>query len=145
MNQLSAQVVISAVVVWLLQAAKKSKLVPWLTAETGQLNRLVAVVASLCSSVGIHFTFSVAAGTLIVTGLTLAGIGQFAWHWVTAFVSQQLIFQTAVNKPAGTVSPELTTALSEWAKSQQGLLSAKDLNTTATEAALRVGVGGEKS
>ena len=31
MNQLSAQVVIGAVIVWLLQLAKKSSLVPWIS------------------------------------------------------------------------------------------------------------------
>jgi hypothetical protein len=125
MNQLSAQVVISAVVVWALQLAKKSPLVPWLNTETAKLNRMVAVAASLFSSVGIHFTYSVTQGVLTITGLTLAGVGAFFWHWLTSFVSQQLIFQTAVNKtpalPAG-----LLTALAEWTKAQQGLPSAKD-------------------
>lgn len=109
MNQLSAQVVISAVVVYLIQLAKKSARIPWISTETSKLNRLIAVLASLFSSVGIHFSFNAAAGTLVITGLTLAGILGFAWHWLTAFVSQQLIFQTAVQKP---LNPEdITTAI----------------------------------
>lgn len=141
MNQLSAQVVISAVVVYLLQLAKKSSLVPWLNKETAQLNRAVAVGASLFSSVGIHFTYSTAAGVLTITGLTLSGIGQFLWHWLTAFVSQQLIFQTAVNKG---VPPELVSALAEWAKTQQGLPSARDLDAAAEQKAF-VATGGTES
>ena len=98
MNQLSAQVVISAVVVWLIQLAKKSQRIPWISAETSKLNRLIAVLTSCCSAVGIHISFSAAAGTLVITGLTLTGVLTFFWHWLTAFVSQQLIFQTAVQK-----------------------------------------------
>lgn len=110
MNQLSAQVVVSAVVVYLLQLAKKSQLIPWMTAETGTINRVVAVLAALCSSLGIHFSFNAAAGTLVIAGLSLAAVGGFAWHWLTAFVSQQLIFQTAV-QPKQLSAAELATAI----------------------------------
>lgn len=110
MNQLSAQVVVSAVVVYLLQLAKKSQLVPWMTAETGTINRVVAVLAALCSSLGIHFSFNAAAGTLLIAGLSIANVGGFAWHWLTAFVSQQLIFQTAV-QPKQLSASELATAI----------------------------------
>jgi hypothetical protein len=108
MNPLSAQVVISAVVVYLLQLAKKSRLIPWLTMETGRLNRVVAVIASLLSAVGIHFTYNRSQGVLVISGLTLVGIATFAWRWLVSFVSQQLIFQTAVQKPA--VTPEQISA-----------------------------------
>jgi hypothetical protein len=110
-NQLSAQVVVSAVIVYVLQLAKKSPLVPWMTCETDTINRVVAVLAALCSSLGIHFSFNAAAGTLVIAGLSLANIGGFAWHWLTAFVSQQLIFQGTV-RPKQLSTADLTKAIS---------------------------------
>lgn len=131
MNQLPYQVVLSALMVWLLQFMKKSSLVPWLSAETPKLNRAAAVVTSLGTALGIHITFSADQGVLMITGLTLAGIGHFAWQWLVSFVSQQVLFQATVKAP--TIPPELLSALTEWVKQQQGLPSSRDLDQVTTE------------
>ena len=111
---------------------------PWVTNQTAALNRAIAVIASLFSALGIHFSFSATQGVLTITGLTIAGIAGFVWHWLVSFVSQQLIFQTAVNKTP-VIPPELATALSEWVKVQAGLPSSKDLDQAVAEKSIAKG------
>jgi hypothetical protein len=85
MEILGSQVTAAAVVSFLIAFLKKQSWFPWLTAETDKANRIVAIILSGAASVGIHATFNHEAGQLVITGLTLASIATFAWHWIQQF------------------------------------------------------------
>lgn len=81
-TQMAVAGIISLVLGWL----KKSKYFPWITAESSKVNRAAMIVLSGLATLGIHFSYS--AGTLLISGLSLATIGAGLWHWtVQAFVT----------------------------------------------------------
>lgn len=77
-TQMAVAGIISLVIGWL----KKSKWCPWITTETAKVNRVVMILLSGLGTLGIHFTYSHTAGTLLITGLTWATFGAGLWHWV---------------------------------------------------------------
>jgi hypothetical protein len=81
-TQVAAAAIISFVLNWL----KKSSWFPWITAETTKLNRFMAILLSGLASVGIHFQWSSANHSLLITGLSLGTILLFLWHWFVQFV-----------------------------------------------------------
>lgn len=89
MNEFDAiitQLAASGVLVPLLQWAKRSKLVPWLTMETAKLNRLVAVLWATITTVGIHASFDSVTGTLTINGL--GDLVKHPLHFAVYFVAQ---------------------------------------------------------
>jgi hypothetical protein len=111
---IETQVVASAVTVWLLQWAKNTRKIPWITQDTATLNRLLSALAAAAAAVGIHASYS--AGTLTITGLTLSGIVLAALTWLKAFAFNEIIYQAAYNRPASVaamvfpLSPPVTPA-----------------------------------
>jgi ethanolamine transporter EutH len=97
-NELISQITSAAIVVYLLQAVKRSHLIPWLTMETATLNHLIAVCAAAVSAIGIHFAYSAEEGTLVVTGLTLSGLLHSGWHVLNQYAMQRITYD-AVVKP----------------------------------------------
>ena len=99
---LMTQFNLSGVVVWLLQCAKHSRRLAWLTEYSDALNRVVAVVAAAFTAEGIH---AVSSGSLedgiriVVTIPALATLVDGASHWLTSILFQELIYRT-VKKPA---------------------------------------------
>jgi hypothetical protein len=89
----------SAVSVWLMQWLKNSKWFPLLKEGQAALNRTAAVVVAFLSSLGVHFVWDGTAHTLLITGLTLSGIGAMAWHFINQMAAQETIYQMSVNKP----------------------------------------------
>ena len=65
-----AQVVLGAVVVYVLEWIKRARWVTFITIETKKLNGFLAKAAALLMAVGIHYEFDATAGTLMITGLT---------------------------------------------------------------------------
>ncbi len=69
-----------------LEWAKRSGLpfLKWIKIETAPL---ISVLSAILIALGIHFSFDATAGTLTITGLTLAGTGQAAFEigkqWLT--------------------------------------------------------------
>ena len=75
------QVAVAAIISWLISTAKGASWFPWLTAETSKLNRAVAIVLSGVATVGIHFQWTAASHSLVITGLAWSTIGIGLWHW----------------------------------------------------------------
>src|SRR4051812_17523007 len=78
-DPVSTKLTTSAVIVYVLEVAKRSNLLPWITAHTKYMNRFASVVAACASAVGIHFTFDHISGTLMITGLSLATVLSALW------------------------------------------------------------------
>lgn len=95
-----SQFTLSAIVVWLLQKLKEAPWFPvWSQKTTLAAQRAVAAIVAAGSAVAVNFTYDAAAGTLLVEGLTLAGVGGAVWAWVQSFVTQQAWYH-GIFKPA---------------------------------------------
>lgn len=92
------QLAVNAICVWILQQVKKAKFIPFIQQNTYTINRIAALLLAGVTTAGIGFTFDRGDGTLVITGLTLAGIVTALWHWVTNYALQETIYQAAVNK-----------------------------------------------
>lgn len=86
----------SAVSVWLIQQLKKSKWFALLTPSSTTMNRLASIVGALLSATGIHLAFN--AGTLTITGLTLATAVPALIAWFKSFVMNELIYMGVQTK-----------------------------------------------
>jgi hypothetical protein len=96
-EELLSQLTSSAVVIYAIEALKKSRWFPWLTAETTTVNRIAAVVGSLAAAVGIHYSYDMTAGALLITGLTPSGISHGIWHWAQQYAITQLAYDAAID------------------------------------------------
>ena len=100
-NVLATQITMGGVGVAFLQWLKSTKFFPWATVETARMNRVIAAVVALATSVGIHLQWQNAgeagAYTLTITGATLTGVATMAWVWLKQFVVQELIYRTTAN------------------------------------------------
>ena len=99
MDSLYTQLTLSAIATWALERVKDSPYFPWISQHTKALNRVLAVLLSGLTSLGVTFTGTgdwQAGGTFIVTipaaSLILLGL----WHWLQSFVLQQMVYHAAV-------------------------------------------------
>lgn len=94
------QLTIAAGIVAFIQWLKKSNLpiFGWINAGSGKVNRLISVVAAAASAQGIGVTWDTEHHALAITGLTLAAVGGFAWHWIQQFGLQEWIYRSAIYK-----------------------------------------------
>jgi hypothetical protein len=91
---------VSAITVAAIQWLKKSSWFPWLSDTSSKLAlRGTSLLTAFAAAAGIHFTFSAEAGTLAVSGLTVATILPALWAWLKSMVFNELIFQAAVKAP----------------------------------------------
>ena len=87
-DNLQAEVVFSFIVQWLLEAAKKSKYVPWIKAETGTINKLISAFLATLYSAGMTFSLThVGPGhwTLDMAGITPINIAHFLGHGIRVY------------------------------------------------------------
>ncbi len=92
----------SAAVVSILQWAKSSKLVPFITQHSAGWNRALGWFAAFCTGTGIHFTFNHDAGVLQITGLSVGVIIHTATITSKQYFAQWLIYKGIVKEPAAT-------------------------------------------
>lgn len=96
MDNLQSMLVINAVIVWLIQAVKSSKYLPWFTAETARANRLLSAALAALASAGIVFTLvHVGPGhwSIEVVGLTAVNFGHFLAQSVANYATQKGLFK----------------------------------------------------
>jgi hypothetical protein len=93
-NVAITQVTTAGVVVFLINWLKKSPMFPWITAESGRLLRILAIIGAGVGAVGIHYTWNPEAHALTITGLSLVGILTAGAIWLKSFVTQEIIYQS---------------------------------------------------
>ena len=79
-----------------IQLLKRIKAISFISDYSVTLNRWLGVLASGIATIGVGFTFDAAAGTLMITGLTLGTIAAGIWQWFTQWALQQVIYATAI-------------------------------------------------
>ena len=104
-GELTAHLTTGAVVVYLIEWAKQTRLCPWLSATTPTLNRIVNLGAAGLIALGINWTYDPTMGTLVVHGLTLSGLATAAWELLKQLAVQQVLYDTVVQKSGRPTSP----------------------------------------
>ncbi len=84
-SQLSAALLVAYVLQW----AKQSNVVPWISEHTKGLNRVLTGLTSLVAAVGISYTFDASTGVLTIGGLHASALATGAWTWVQQWALQQ--------------------------------------------------------
>lgn len=97
-NQFATQLTWGGIVVYLIQWLKKTPLAPFISQYTDRLNRALAILASVLTSVGINWDFAATSGTLTITGLTLDHLAKFAFMCVQQFVIIEVIYRGAAKE-----------------------------------------------
>lgn len=96
--QISSQVIMAAVVAYVIQFVKASKYFPWVTAETAKANRYLAITLSGLSAIGIHVVCSKIDHSCVITWTDGISILTILWHWFSQVVYTHLIYRVAVEK-----------------------------------------------
>lgn len=99
-DPVAAIVAWNAVAVWAMQRLKASSLLPWITAQSQNVNKVVALVLSALGAAGMTFTFAHTtqdhgAGQIVFTyaGLTTMNFVGFAYHGITNYVTSKAFFK----------------------------------------------------
>ncbi len=88
-NPITTQAGSTLLVIGTLQWLKKAKWFPLLKEGQRYLTRAVSVIAALCVSVGIHYTWNPTDHSLLITGLSLYTIVDGAFHWGAQYIYQE--------------------------------------------------------
>ena len=86
----------SAIAVGVIQYLKNVKWIPFMNQHSAGMNRFVGWAVAFASSLGLHFAYDHAAGTLTITGLTVAVIGHTAWDTIKSYAMQWLTYNLAI-------------------------------------------------
>lgn len=110
-QMITSQLASAALLAYLLQWLKRTRLIPWVSEHTKGINYALTGIMSLLAAVGIHYNFDAAAGTLTIGGLHATTIAHGLWEWLKQWAFQQgaadMIFtKTAVKDATGTIDAD---------------------------------------
>lgn len=91
----------SAVIVWLMQQAKRADWVPFIGNNSATVNRMVALVASGIAAIGVHWTIvgSLHAGqTITITIPDAVTLWSGLVHWFQSFTTTEVLYQGIANR-----------------------------------------------
>jgi hypothetical protein len=90
---------VSALVPHALEFLKAAPWFPFVQPHARRLNRIMAVLVAIATSIGVSWSFNQEAGTLTITGLRLTEILPLAAQAVANFVTQEVVYRTAIRAP----------------------------------------------
>jgi len=99
-SEISTQAALTVICSSLIEALKRTKYFPLITAETDKLNFIVGGIVAGIAAFGVHLTYDRATGVLTVTGLTLATVGNFVYDWAIQWAMQHGYYHAAIKKSA---------------------------------------------
>lgn len=101
-QMISSQLAGAALLAYLLQWIKSTKLLPWVSEHTKGINYALTGVMSLVAAVGIHYQFDSTSGVLTISGLHTSSVLHGLWEWLKQWAFQQgaadMIFSKQVAK-----------------------------------------------
>ena len=59
-------------------------------------NQCLSIIVAFITSIGIGYKYDATAGTLILTGLTIASLQHGLWHWMLQWISQHVAYKTLI-------------------------------------------------
>ena len=101
-DALGSQVALSAVVVFLLQMAKKWDKLKWINTQSATVNRILAVLLAGLTAAGVHWAYDTnfswaAGGNIIVTWPGISAFAHGGWEWLQSFSVQEWMYRSSVN------------------------------------------------
>ena len=64
---------------------------PRITAIQPHFKRMFYWLVAAGTALGVHASFTADTGTLVLTGLTVAGVAHGLWHWVQSVALQEFV------------------------------------------------------
>jgi len=98
----------AGLITYLIEWAKKSALVPWLTANDKTILRVVNAASALALAVGLHWVYNADARQLVIDIPTVGTVVFGLWEWGKQWALQQMAYDGVVNKAAGPSAPPAT-------------------------------------
>jgi protein-S-isoprenylcysteine O-methyltransferase Ste14 len=83
---LNQQIPIGLVLIFVQNWLKQQKWFPLTNYDTPKMNHLFSIVLTGLATLGIHFTWSSADHTLLITGLSLATVAHGAYSWLVQYI-----------------------------------------------------------
>lgn len=84
----------------IIQAMKKSELAIFSFLGTeknkSRANLVMSILMAFITSIGIAYKYDSTAGTLVITGLTVANVTHLAWHSFIQWISQHVAYKTLI-------------------------------------------------
>jgi hypothetical protein len=117
-STIAPAVIVQAIAVWLIQWAKNSPKVSWLSKYSKTASRVVAVIIATVSAAGITWQWNAAQGDFVIHGLVWTTVQQGLWTYAAALVTNELVYMgvqtknqaVATGKAVGApISPTATT------------------------------------
>ncbi len=65
-------------------------------ATKSKANLIFSIVVAFITSIGIGFKYDAAAGTILLSGITAAGIQHGLWHWFVQWIGQHVTYKAFV-------------------------------------------------
>lgn len=90
------QAVLAIAMPRVLQWLKGKTSFPLLSYTSGKLNFWITGLIASLTSFGIHFVFNAGAGTLLITGLTTAGLWAGIQHAALQWAAQHFVYKTTI-------------------------------------------------
>lgn len=86
----------------IMEWLKNNQKIQFLTQDTAfWAKRVIGIVVAAAAALGVHYSYDASAGTLMITGLTSAGLWTMFTETARTWVSQELMYRVAV-KPKTT-------------------------------------------
>jgi hypothetical protein len=89
-NVLATQITAGALIAFVVNFVKQSKYFPWISEETKTLSTILAAFLAAATAVGVNAVWNPTEHTLLISGLTLAGISAAVWAFAKQYVMQHL-------------------------------------------------------
>jgi hypothetical protein len=97
-NELQASAIVAMAATYGFELLKRAPWFPWVQVAGGRLNAYAGAAVAALSSLGIHVAYDGAAGSLLITGLTLTGAAAALLEFGRQWLFQQFIFDTAIRR-----------------------------------------------
>lgn len=118
-----------------IQALKNSSWASWFNRDSARANFALSLFISFIATVGVHYTWDANTGTLMITGLTLAGLAHGVWSWLLQWLTQHATYKGFV-VPAETLGEIRALLQRQWppaisaTEAKSGIADAKSQNDT---------------
>lgn len=80
----------------IIQALKNADWATWFNRQTPRANLVLSMIVAYATSIGVHFAWDGEKGTLLITGLTLAGIAHNLWQATLQWVAQHTSYKAFI-------------------------------------------------
>lgn len=105
-NIVITQFTSSAVIVWTMQKLKNASWFPFLQHGEAKISRFASIFLAGLTTIGISYTWNPTTRVLATAIPTLPAAIHGAWHWLSQYCANEVLYQATVNKVSITHAPQ---------------------------------------